>query len=193
MPNWCYTSYVAVGEESEIRALYDNMVALKEMSDSLVDNGFGKTWLGNLVTRLGGDWNKVRCRGSYDNVEIEGNELRFTTESAWCEPYETIDFIKGVYPNIQFYYMAEEPGMRYFVTNDASGMYFQERYCFERPGVCESSYYSDAEIEAFLQDVSDFLGRDINSADEAQDAICKYSSDKEWDDFADVKIFQVIQ
>ena len=63
MPNWCWTSYIAVGDKQEIRDLYKKMKSLEEGEKSLVENGFGKTWLGNLVTILDGDWNNISCRG----------------------------------------------------------------------------------------------------------------------------------
>ena len=55
MPNWCWTSYVAVGDKKDIRDLYKKMKSLEDSEKSLIENGFGNTWLGNLVTILGGD------------------------------------------------------------------------------------------------------------------------------------------
>ena len=49
MPNWCYTSYVVTGDEKEVFDLYEKMRSLEQRKESLVENGFGKTWLGTLL------------------------------------------------------------------------------------------------------------------------------------------------
>ena len=42
---------------------------MKEQKEPSVPNGFGKTWLGCLVNALGGDYNKIHCRGDWSNLE----------------------------------------------------------------------------------------------------------------------------
>ena len=69
MPNWCFTSYVVTGEEKEVCDLYEKMLSLEEREESLVENGFGKSWLGNLVTLLGGDWNTIYSRGAWLDLQ----------------------------------------------------------------------------------------------------------------------------
>ena len=69
MPNWCWTSYVAVGDKKDIRDLYKKMKSLEDSEKSLIENGFGNTWLGNLVTILGGDYHKISCRGEFGNLD----------------------------------------------------------------------------------------------------------------------------
>lgn len=61
MPNWCSTSYVVTGDKNEVRDLYEKMRSLEEREKPLVKNGFGVTWLGNLVTLLGRSWEEVYC------------------------------------------------------------------------------------------------------------------------------------
>lgn len=65
MPNWCSTDYYAVGSKKEVLDLNKKMERLENRKKSLVKNGFGNTWLGNLVESLGGDWEKVYCRGEW--------------------------------------------------------------------------------------------------------------------------------
>ena len=81
MPNWCWTSYVAVGDKKDIRDLYKKMKSLENSEKSLIENGFGNTWLGNLVTILGGDYHKISCRGEFGNLSINHNYtvVRFDT------------------------------------------------------------------------------------------------------------------
>ena len=65
MPNWCSTEYYVVGSKRELSDLNKKMERLENRKESLVKNSFGNTWLGNLVESLGGDWEKVYCRGQW--------------------------------------------------------------------------------------------------------------------------------
>ena len=95
MPNWCFSSYVATGDAKEVCDLYEKMRSLEEREESLVENGFGKSWLGNLVTLLGGDWNTIYCRGDWSDLtkDDDNGALRFDTETAWNDPDEVVTFL----------------------------------------------------------------------------------------------------
>lgn len=84
MPNWSYSSYYVTGDKEQIKMLHSIMLELEEMkSPGLHENGFGSTWLGNLVIKLGGDWEKVYCRGYWDNLLLhEDGTVSFSVESA---------------------------------------------------------------------------------------------------------------
>ena len=97
---------------------------LENRRKPLVDNSFGKTWLGCLVNKLGGNWQEVYCRGSWSDLDWNGAILRFNTETAWRPMNEVFKFIKTIYPSLKIYYQAEEDGMGVFITNDAEGSYF---------------------------------------------------------------------
>ena len=45
-----------------------------------------------MVDALGKDWNEVSCWGEWANLEINGDTLRFTTETAWTPCNEVLDF-----------------------------------------------------------------------------------------------------
>ena len=70
MSNPAFMSVVFEGDKRELRSLYGKMKRLQERDKPLVDNGFYHSiqWLGNLVTRLGGNWQEVTCRGIWDNL-----------------------------------------------------------------------------------------------------------------------------
>ena len=123
MPNWCYTSYVIDGKRKEVQSLFSKMNNLENRRKPLVDNSFGKTWLGCLVTKLGADWQKVYCRGSWSDLDWNGAILRFNTETAWGPMNEVFKLVKETYPSLEIYYMAEEDGMGVFITNDTDGNY----------------------------------------------------------------------
>ena len=49
MPNWCDTSYKCVGDLKEVKSLHKVLKYMEKRKTSLLSNGFGKMWLGNLV------------------------------------------------------------------------------------------------------------------------------------------------
>lgn len=192
MPNWCYTTYTVVGDEKEVEQLHGLMEKLENMKKSLVDNGFGPNWLGNLVHSLGGDWQKVYCRGTWSNLDISGDTLYFDVESAWAEPDEVIDFLRSKYPSLVFYYQADEPGTRYFVTNDAEGSYYDDIYYFAEPMHNDEHFYRAGKEDKFLEDVGAYIGKKLKSIDEVYDAVDQYNDDKDWEDYIEVKIYKVV-
>ena len=119
MPNWAYTQYKIKGSESEVAALHKTIQDLADMDESLLPNGFGKLWLGNLVHVLGGDWEKIYCRGHILDYSLENGILKIDTETAWEESSETRHFIQSKYPSLQIYFQTEEPGMCIFQTNSS--------------------------------------------------------------------------
>ena len=126
MPNICTTNYVIEGKQEELDALYQKMSELQEMEQSLVENNLGPTWLGCLVKVLGRNPEDVLCRGIWIELERQDNRLQMTFETAWTPCYEVTQLMKTVFPSLQFFYKAEEPGNEVYLKNDAEGKYFPE-------------------------------------------------------------------
>lgn len=190
MANWADTSYVIVDKGA--RELYNIMRDLEQRSEPLHPNGWGNTWLGNLVIALGGDWEQVHCRGEWDEMEWdeEAEELRFRTESAWAHPHEVMGLVKEKYPDISIFFISEEPGMEIYVTNDIGGQYFAYRY-FLAPYDGEWHYYEDGEEEKFLADISNCIGKEVKALEEVRDAVIEYNEANE-DTPLDYGIYDVI-
>lgn len=148
MPNWCYTSYVLEGSDKDIKKidnLLDNLMSRKKPA---IENGFGTNWLGCLVNALGGDWQKIPCRGTWSNKERIGNILRLTTDTAWIPLNEVFDFIHEKFPSVIYFYAAEEPGCELYSTNDVDGKYFPERYnidLYDLEENYDSAYFTTAD------------------------------------------------
>lgn len=151
MPNWCTTSYVISGPKNDVRSLYDRMKRLQNRKESLLPNGFGKTWLGNLVSRLGVDWHTVDCRGDWSNLRMKGGDLHFDTQTAWsrCEDVETV--IRDKYPDLEITFLSEELGNGIFETNDATGEIFPDRVIIDTEDE-GTEYYTCAEALQVLCD-----------------------------------------
>lgn len=175
MPNWAYTQYIAVGDKEQLKKLHSVMDELEGMKDpGLHENGFGKTWLGNLVIKLGGDWEKVYCRGSWDNLLLhDDGTVSFSVESAWDELNEVREFIEKVYPGIKLYYQCEESGMCIYKTNDDTGKYFPERYYLWVEDN-ETQYHES--LEELIKDVENITGsKNLKTLDSCKKALESYS------------------
>ena len=192
MPNWCFTSCTIAGDKKSVRDLYDIMKSLEDREETLVPNGFGKTWLGNLVTALGGDWNEVRCRGDWQDLRMDEYErtVRFSIESAWSWPEELFEFLHEKCPGIDIYFQAEEGGMGIYVTNDVDGIFYPDRYILAFDGDYE--YYDKDELQVFLTDLGEITGASINDVEEAWKAVCEYNAERD-DDLVEIQVYDVIK
>lgn len=128
MANYCDTSYVVEGSKEDLDNLYNIMYRLQNMEQPLVENGFGTTWLGCLITELGGNREDYYCKGEWACLERQGDTIKFSTESAWQPPFDTIGLLQEKFPSLSFYFIAEEPGCEVFLKNDKEGKYFPENY-----------------------------------------------------------------
>lgn len=94
------------------------MKDLEKRQKPSVQNGFGTTWLGCLVEALGESWEKIYCRGTWDNLKFNGEVLTFNTETAWSPCNEMFDMVCEKYPTLRYFYQSEESGMCEYWTND---------------------------------------------------------------------------
>lgn len=175
MPNWCNTCWKATGEHEQVEKLYTIMRELEKMPDpGLVENGFGSTWLGNLVIKLGGDWNKIYCRGEWNYLEYRDGILIIDIESAWSEPNEVRDFIEEKLPGIKIYFQSEEPGCVIYETNDPTGEYFPDRFYLWDEISLDTEYYQS--LEGLLRAVEKMTGsKHLNTFSAAEKAMESHS------------------
>lgn len=155
MPNWSDTSYKCVGDLKEVRSLHKVLKYMEKRKTSILPNDFGKMWLGNLVHKLGGDWEKLRCRGEIIDFSLDGNVLTINQQTAWCEQEGVREIIEKTYPSVKVYYMEQESGCDVFSTNDAFGEYFPERYFLDS--------HEDWKYFETLDDAAKFVSRIIGS------------------------------
>lgn len=175
MANLAFTQYHAVGDKEQLQKLHSLMDELECMKDpGLHDNGFGSTWLGNLVIKFDGDWEKVYCRGYWDNLVLhEDGSISFSVESAWGELNEVREFIEEYFPNIRLFFQCEESGMGIYQTNDDTGQYFPEKYYLWVENE-ETEYYST--LEALAKEVENITGsKNLKTLDSCKKALETYS------------------
>lgn len=189
MPNWASTSYVVTGDNSDIRDLYKKMLSLEKRKTSLVKNDFGTTWLGNLVVKLGGNWNEIYCRGSWNDLEYDrkNHTISFTTETAWGEMSEWRHFIEGKYKTLKFLYITEEPGMCCYQTNDREGKFFPCRYVIEYG---DGFYIERKTYDEIVLDAENIMGRKLKDGENVESALDDWaeSNDIEYCNYHEYKV-----
>lgn len=148
MPNWCGSSIRIVGDKEEIADLFQKLQSLNEREEPLVENGFGKLWLGCVVSLFGGDPDVVNCRGEIENLEQNGDhEIEMVTMTAWGPMPEVWDLVFKQYPSMKQYWRSEEGGMCEYLTNDVDGDYFPEKYIID--DCVNGVEYADDEQDLF--------------------------------------------
>ena len=169
MPNWCSNSVTIVGDLAEVEQLNRIMEELENRQEPSISNGFGTTWLGCLVDALGASTDDIYCRGEWSCRTFENGELRFEVESAWSPSTEVYDLIELKFESIRCLYIAEEPGMCIYVTNDASGNFYSERYKIDISlpnGYDDVEYFS--EKQEALDHISELAGVKVVNEDDVE-------------------------
>ena len=182
MSNTCFTTYKVVSEKKkDVTKLFKTIKRLDGRKTPLVKNGWydPKLWLGCLVKALGGDPQKVYCRGTITFYEMEDDVLTLNTETAWAEMAETRLFIESCFPGMKIYYIEEESGCERFYTNDSEGIYFKDRYYLD--GFDDSEYFET--LEEAAKYVKEIVGHDVEADFDAIDkALSDYVEEHEEDD-----------
>lgn len=182
MSNTCFTTYKVVSEnKKDVTKLFKTIKRLDGRKTPLVKNGWydPKFWLGCLVKALGGDPQKVYCRGTITFYEMEDDVLTLNTETAWAEMSETRHFIESCFPGMKIYYIEEESGCERFYTNDSEGIYFKDRYYLD--GFDDSEYFET--LEEAAKYVKEIIGHDVEADFDAIDkALSDYVEEHEEDD-----------
>ena len=160
MPNWASCAYVFKAKDQEqAKDLFDKIDSLAKMEELLVENGFGKLWMGCLVNLLGGDWNSVYCRGEIIDYNLNDDHVSISCETAWGEMEEFRHFIEQQYPESKVFYCVEESGNEVYATNDADGEYFKDRYCVDSYDGLE--YFET--IEEAAEYIGEIIGKELPS------------------------------
>lgn len=182
MSNLSTTEYYVIGSRKEVSDLNKKMEKLENRKKSLVKNGFGNTWLGNLVKYLGGDWENVYCRGEWISREYnkENNTLTFTTETAWREMNEWRKFIESCYKTIRILFVTEEPGMGIYQTNDLEGIFFKAKYILDYGEDMEYFETIDQAV-SFIENLIDVKIEDktVNGIDKILNAYVKENDEED--------------
>lgn len=150
MPNLAYTQYIIVGPKPSL-----------QQASQFMERFIGK-WLDEPITALGVDPNAdgIECRGWVDGVYPSEDCLEVYTQSAWRNHDSAIEIMCHHF-NLKFYYISEEFGCDWFVSNDINHVYFDEEVYVDMQTSSGwiSGYYSPNEL---LQLMADLTGCSIS-------------------------------
>ncbi len=174
MANLCSVTYKCTGDPKEIQELLSVLIANEERKDPLVKNGFGKLWLGCIITALGGNWEEVRCRGEVTGYEMQDETLVIWQDTCWSEQEEFRHYLQKRFPSLTITYREEECGCEVFHTNSFAD--FPERYLLDTYD--EPQYWKT--IEEAAKYVSNLVGYEIEpNTDAITTALDNYQNEQE--------------
>lgn len=132
MPNWCQTRIrITCRSTPEAEDLLSKIEDWT--SSSKATNGFGSSWLGNIVIGAGigtipeNKKTDVECRGWLEDAFTQGNTLEVWTETAWTPKVRMWKLVADKYaPGAVIIYDAIEDGCNVHWTNDPQleGLYY---------------------------------------------------------------------
>ncbi len=173
MPNWCSTSVKIVGEKESIDKIHAILDEMQNGEDPKTSD-FGRMWLGELVKKLGGDIERVYCRGWIDWYDSNDEELSLSYESAWAPMFDVHNLIREKFPDVAVYYQAEEPGMIIYQTNSYD--YFPNRYYIRVEGMDIEPYVED--LNELISIVKDITGKsELKTFEDCKSAMETYTEE----------------
>ena len=198
MPNWCDTTFAFIGSEADLDDFEERIN--EYTAQNFRENGFGTSWLGNVVHGFGHDETATYCRGWIEDIQrMSPTHLQICTQTAWSELTEMWDTIchDNYDDRISYVYRAEEPGNGYFANTDSSGEYFPEKYLVDAyledyEGLDAEWYEYYETLEGMLNGASQALKRKVNSLKELR-LIARYISDNSDNSFLSINEFSFVQ
>lgn len=179
MANWCSTSYSVCSENKELLQKICNAInECAAMEEPLIPDS-SPNWIGNIFKKM--DIKAEAERTFWSEAKIENGVLKFSESSAWSRGYAIISlqdhFCKEDDDSfLSIYFVSEELGQEIYETNDESGEFYPERYCWY--GDDGDEYFNTFEelkkhVQDFLEVDTDFKDvEEINEAlEEAEDEV----------------------
>ena len=183
MPNWCNTTIVFYGDKKIVKDFYNKLTTCLDDKESIISNGFGVSWLGNILGHvLGKEYVKknisseeVHFRGyithinNIDEFSLKNGRkvTKFTidTTTAWSPCikmwYKIFD---KLYPRgtIDIAYIADEVGCQLHQIHDPEHLIYdtEELYYIDKHGEINDydlnelhDVYTKKELIAILKEV----------------------------------------
>ena len=193
MPNWCYTTIIISHTDEEKLEKFAELLE-EWTSKDYMDNGFGLTWLGNIVGNSGigtvdtGLPSDYRCRGSITDWELMKNEIQIHTETAWSPMLKIwVDIVDTYLPDAKIIYYSIEEGNGILDTNDPE---YSNKYQIdiweniEKLDIEPLEDYSEKEVIKILQKLLNIKKKTIK-------ALLKEFEESEYDDMMSIKKWDI--
>lgn len=191
MANWASTSYAIEGGKEELNKLYELIDGFMKHKLEPVAEKASNSWEGNIVKSLGAteeQMNQNYLRGFIEDYDLCDNVLCIHAEEAWgASDFRHV--LRQLMPNLNIYFIVEEPGCEVYATNDENGKYFSDRYYVDAyvNGNYESDYFKTE--ERAMAYVATLLGMESVSKNELE----SWNKDHEdGDDFIYIHEFEIV-
>ena len=176
MANCCLNTIRIEGPEADLLLLKQRINAVRKEKNK-------KGWdLYRLLLRLGVQEETAAaadCRDDFTggDATIEDGVLHLDTESAWSFADEGWELLRTMFPEIDVYYLAEEPANGVFVTNDIARKYFKSIYYldFSEDGEESQTEYFDDE-KSLVDYVRDNFDNSVSTFRQARQALTDFSN-----------------
>lgn len=156
MPNWCMIDYCFYGNKESVKKFKQDIDEFT--SKNYKENEFGTNWLGNIVLGYGFPYegNDFEFRGKIDEIHMDEDDekLFISISTAWSPKPEMWDAIIDKHftntdggRELDYVFVAEEPGFEVYVNTDTEGTIFHERYVLYVGDIPEQKDYEMIIIE----------------------------------------------
>ena len=152
-------TYYCEGTKEQLDELNSVLDYLQNLDKPFVDNHRGNLWLGCIVSKLGGKWEDVECRGEVLSFNYSGEALSMVQDTDWYEQKGFRTFLEQRFPGLKIYSLEIEPMNGWGGTNDKEGIYFPYRYYISAFDDC---YYFSS-LEELAEKVSDIVGFEVEA------------------------------
>ncbi len=148
MANICTTDYCFYGNKDAVKKFKQDIDEFT--SKNYKENGFGTSWLGNVVLGYGFPYegNDFEFRGNIEGMYMEEDDddkLFISTSNPWYPKPEMWDaIIDKHFTNVDggreldYVFVAEEPGFEVYINTDTEGTIFPDRYVLYVGGIPEN-------------------------------------------------------
>ena len=163
MANWCSNVFAIYPRnesdlgKAQLKRLFAQLRKLTQID--YPEGADNHDWYGLLSLMRGKEESEIEARGSIDSIQWYDDYIIIATQTAW-EPQDDIvmDMLDcKECSELEYVFIAEEPGCEIYINTDATGRFFRDRYVLDydfteatgtptEGGVgCDRDYYSTAE------------------------------------------------
>ena len=188
MPNWASVSYRIVGPKEILQKVYD------AVQYPMIEEGSSEDWEGNVLKTLKPDW---KCpegesiRGFIQYFDLQKSDeceyIILDADEAWgltCFHEE----LSKIFPDLNIFYIVEEPGLEVYHTNDVEGVFFPERLYVD--ACIDNDYYS--EYFQTEKDAYHYIAKITKGAIKSKDDLERFNKDNtNENDFISVHEFEI--
>ena len=188
MPNWCDTTlaFFSESDSPQLDELYESLASLLEERDIVQFREVAKSF------GYDPDKHEMGLRGELFGLEEpdENGFMAVYTETAWGPELDIWDaLVRDRYPEIQYVFLAEEPGCELFFNSDVEGRYFKTKYSIDYTSESEGDIVYFNTEEELLEFANRLFSSSATTIEGLRDAEEKWEEENP-DNWASIHAFE---